>query len=135
MKYIYLLLFLSISTACFSQEEQGEWIKTEGEIMEITSHRGGKKIRETATVKFNLENGTEQLGSIQLFRIPFIGSMYSVGDKITMNYKKSNPAISETNLESFLSNYGMYILIFLGIIFSAKSLLKVLKGQNKIHNS
>ncbi len=132
MKYIYLLIFLSISTVCFPQE--GEWIEVEGEITEITVHRS-KRTRETALVKFKLEDGKEQLGQVQLLRIPFIGSMKSVGDKISIKYRKNNPHISETVFGSFVTDYGMYILIFLGIVFSAKSLLKVLKGQNKIHNS
>ncbi len=121
MKLIYFLILLFISTISFSQTENK--IKTEGEITEITIHKGKKK-RETALVKFNLEDGTEQIGHVQLFRIPFIGSMKSVGDKITINYAKSNPVILETVVGNFVSSYGMYILIFLGIIFSIKPILK-----------
>jgi hypothetical protein len=124
MKYIYLLVLLLISTTCFSQEE--EWIKTEGEITEITVHRG-KRARETAMIKFKLENGLEQIGSAELFRIPLLGSMKSVGDKISVNYRKSNPALLETDLGNLISNYGMYVLIILGIIFSIKPFLKMRK--------
>ena len=127
MKYTYLLFFLLLPTLCFSQEE--EWISTEGEIMEITFHKG-RKTRETATIKFKLENGVEQLGSADLFRIPFVGSMKSEGDRISVNYKKSNPAILETVIGNFLSRYGMYILILLGIIFSIKPFLNIRKKQH-----
>ncbi|WP_271407349.1 DUF3592 domain-containing protein [Tenacibaculum soleae] len=127
MKYIILLSFLLLSTYCYSQEE--EWIKTEGEITEITFHRG-KKTRENAIIKFTLENGEEQLGSAELFRIPFVGSMKSIGDKISINYKKSNPALLETTLGNFLTKYGMYILIFLGIIFSIKPFLNRRKKEH-----
>ena len=130
MKYTYLLLFLLISTLCYSQEE--EWIKTEGEITEIIVHRG-RKTRENALIKYKLENGVEQLGSAELFRIPFIGSMKSVGDKISINYKKSNPGFLQTNVGNLLSSYGMYILIFLGLIFSIKPFLdKRKKEQSKV---
>ncbi len=121
MKNIIFILFILCSTLSFSQEE--DWVKTEGEITEITAHRG-KRMRVSATIKFRLENGTEQFGSTELFRIPFIGSTKSVGDKITINYNRNNPVILETDLGNFLSRYGMYILIFFGIILSIKPFLK-----------
>jgi hypothetical protein len=126
MKLISLFIVLSISSFSFSQDV--EKVKTEGVITEITFHQG-KRIRETAVVKFNLENGSEQLGSLELFRIPFVGSMKSVGDKITINYNKNNPVILETILGNFLSTYGMFILIILGVVFSIKPFLKLRKSQ------
>lgn len=121
MKYTTLLLFLFITSFCFAQDEK--WMQTEGEILEINIHQGKRK-RETAIIKFTLENGNEQMGSTELFRIPFIGSLKSVGDKISVNYKKSNPVHLETIYGNFLSQYGMYILIVLGIIFSLKPFIK-----------
>ena len=119
MKYLLFFVLFLTSISSFSQED---WVKTEGTITEITIH-SGRKTRETAVVKFNLEDGTEQLGNVELFRIPFIGSMKSVGDIITINYDKKNPVLLETVFGKFLSSYGMYILIFLGIIFSIKPFL------------
>lgn len=127
MKYLLVITLIFSANYCFSQDE--DFIKTEGEITEITFHQG-KRVRESAIVKFNLENGTEQLGNVDLFRIPFIGSMKSVGDKITINYNKNNPALLETVFGNFLSTYGMYILILLGIIFSLKSILNYKKSIN-----
>ncbi len=123
MKFIYtltLVLFFSITSQSFSQETN--WIKTEGEIIEISIKRS-RKTKEFAIIKFKLEDGTEQLGSAELFRVPFIGSMKSVGDQITIHYDQSNPAIVKTVIGSFLSQYGLYILIFLGVIYSIKSFL------------
>ena len=119
MKYLLFFVLFFTSVSSFSQED---WVKTEGTITEITIH-SGRKTRETAVVKFNLEDGTEQLGSVELFRIPFIGSMKSVGDTVAINYNKKNPVLLETVFGKFLSSYGMYILIFLGIIFSIKPFL------------
>ena len=124
MKYTTVLLFLFITSFCFSQDEQ--WIQTEGEIIEINIHQGKKK-RESAIIKFTLENGNEQMGTTELFRIPFIGSLKSVGDKISVNYKKSNPVLLETTFGNFLSKYGMYILVVLGMIFSIKPFIKKAK--------
>lgn len=128
MKFITTILLLSVSLFSFSQDV--EKVKTEAEIIEITFHQG-KRIRETATVKFNLEDGTEQMGNIDLFRVPFIGSMTAVGDKINVRYNKDNPVMVESVFGSFLSTYGMYILILLGIIFSLKPILNYRKSLNK----
>ena len=119
-KLIYILILL-FTTQSFSQEE--DWVKTEGEITEITVHRG-KKLRSSAIIKFNLENGKEQFGSAELIRIPFIGNWNEVGDKITIHYSSNNPALVQTSIGNIISSYGMYILIILGIIFSIKPFLK-----------
>jgi hypothetical protein len=130
MKSLFFLVIILCTTISFSQEIH--WVETEGVITEITTHNG-RKTKETAFVKFNLEDGTEQLGIVELFRIPFIGSMKSVGDTITINYDKNNPVLLETVFSKFISSYGMYILIFLGIIFSIKPFLK--KNNKKQFNS
>jgi hypothetical protein len=119
-KLIYILIIL-FTTQSLSREE--DWVKTEGEITEITVHRV-KRVRESAIIKFYLENGAEQYGISELFRIPFIGSMKSAGDTITINYNKNNPVLLESVFEKFLTNYGMSVLIILGIIFSIKPFLK-----------
>jgi len=121
MRTLIFIVFLFVTTLSFSQEE--DWVKTEGEITEITTHRG-KRMRVSAIIKFRLKDGTEQFGSAELFRIPFVGSMKSVGDKITINYNKNNPVIVETTLGKLISDYGMYALILLGIILSIKPFLK-----------
>ena len=118
------LLFVTPILASFLSYSQDDgWVKTEGEITEITTHNG-KRMRVTAVVKFQLEDGTEQFGSTELIRIPFLGAVKSVGEKITINYNRNNPALVETNLGNFLSRYGMYILVFLGVILSIKPFLK-----------
>ena len=124
MKSLLIFGLLLLSITCFSQGE--EWIKTMGKITEINKHRG-RYMRETAVVKFNLEDGTEQLGNVQLSIIPYLGSTKSVGDIITVNYNKKNPVILKTNFGKLLSSYGMYLLVFLGIVFSIKPFLKLRK--------
>jgi len=119
-KVIFTLLIL-FTAQSFSQDE--DWVNTEGVITEITVHTG-KRVRESALITFNLEDGTEQLGTAELFRIPLIGSMKSVGDTITINYNRNNPVTLETTYGKLLSNYGMYFLIVLGVVFSIKPFLK-----------
>lgn len=127
MKYFFFITFILLTSFSFSQDTQ--WVKTDAEITEITIHQS-KRVRETAIIKFLLEDGNEQLSNVELFRIPFIGSMKSVGDKITIHYNPNNPVLAETILRSFITKYGMYILIFLGIIFSIKPLLNYNKSIN-----
>jgi len=127
MRTLIFIVFLFVTTLSFSQEE--DWVQTEGKITEITTH-SGKRMRTSAMIKFHLEDGTEQLGLVEIFSIPFVGSIKTVGDKITINYNKNNPVILKTDMGRFLSDYGMYILIFLGIIFSAKPFFKK-KKTNK----
>ena len=122
MKHAYILLFFIGITSCFAQDD--DWVKAEGVITEIQTHLG-KRTRESATIKFNLVDGTEQIGVVELFRIPFLGSFKSEGDTVTINYRKSNPVLVETVMGNFMSKYGMYILVFLGIILSIKPFLKL----------
>lgn len=126
MKYLLLTLLYFVSISSFCQET--EWQETEAEITEITVH-GGKRSPETAIVSFHLQDGTQQMAQVSLFKIPLLGSMKSVGDKISIKYDKNNPVMAETNFGNFLSSYGMYIFIFLGVIFSIKPLLGQFKKQ------
>lgn len=127
MKSILIIILVLFCSSCIAQKI--EWVKTEGEITNITVH-GGKRTRETAIIKYKLPSGEDQLGSAELFRIPFIGSMKSKGDIITINYQPSNPVILETVQGKFLATYGIYILIFLGIIFSIKPFINYKKSIN-----
>lgn len=122
-----LLIVLLLTQLSFSQKDN--WVKTEGKITDITLH-GGKRLRSSAIIKFNLDNGKEQLGSAELFRIPFIGNMYEIGDEITIHYNSNNPVLLETVVGQMMSRYGMYLLIILGIVFSIKPYLKKKAGHN-----
>jgi hypothetical protein len=124
MKYLCFTILFLASSYCFSQED---WVETEGQITEITKHRG-RKTKEIALVKFKLENGEEIVAGVELTRIPFLGSMKSVGDKISINYSRSNPGLVQTTYGNFLFEYGMYILVVLGIIFSLRPILKYRKS-------
>ncbi|MFK8039217.1 MAG: DUF3592 domain-containing protein [Crocinitomicaceae bacterium] len=128
IKFTMLFILFLTSNLIFSQD--GEWIKTEGEITEIAIHRSKRLMKASGLVKFNLENGEEIMSSVELIRIPFYGCLNAVGDKITIKYNQQNPGLVQTPLGHFLFNYGMYILILLGIIFSIKPFLKMRKKTN-----
>lgn len=128
IKSVFLILLFLLPFSFFSQ--QGEYLKANGVIKNIEKKRSGKKIREIATVSFTTQKGDTIETIVELERFPFLGSFKSVGDKITINYNKENPALAETNVGNFISKYGMYILIILGIIFSARTYIKARKKQS-----
>ncbi len=121
---IYVLFLLPY---IISSQEINEWVHTEGVIKNIEIKRSGRKIREIATVEFQKENGDTIETFIELYRIPFLGSFKSKEDNIKVHYDKNNPANAKTNTGKFISEYGLYILIALGILFSAKNILKARK--------
>lgn len=120
---ILLLFTLNLSA------QENKYIESKGVIKNIEKKRSGKTVKEMATVSFATQQGDTIETIVELERIPFLGSFKSVGDEITINYNKENPALVETNVGSFISKYGMYILIILGIIFSARTYIKARKKQ------
>ena len=76
-------------------------------------------------------DGSEQVTGVRLFNIPFIGSMNSVGDKIIIQYDKSNPIITKTTFSLYFFKYGIYLLVFFGIIVSIKR-IKRMKNYTKM---
>ncbi|MDY8136251.1 DUF3592 domain-containing protein [Aquimarina sp. 2201CG5-10] len=127
---IIVSILLLLPCILLSQDTT-EWVKTEGLIKEIEVKRSGRKTREIATVEFQTENKEVISTYIELFRIPFLGSFKSEGETISVHYDKNNPAIAKTESGKFISQYGLYILIALGIIFSAKNILKAQKFRSK----
>lgn len=128
MKSIFLALLFFLPFNVFSQ--QVEYLKTNGVIKSIEKKRSGKMIKELATVSFVTQQGDTIETIVELERFPFLGSFKSVGDEIAINYNKENPALAETNVGNFISKYGMYILIILGIIFSAGTYINARKKQS-----
>ncbi len=126
---ILLLFFFLLSVSLFSQES--EYLETKAVIKNIEKKRSGKTVKEIATVEFTTAKGDNITTVVELERFPFLGSFKSIGDEITINYAIDNPAIASTNVGSFISKYGMYILIILGIIFSIRAYIK---AKNKSYN-
>ncbi|WP_442266088.1 hypothetical protein ACSIGC_17690 [Tenacibaculum sp. ZS6-P6] len=123
-KIIYLLCFFFFSVQASSQEE---WMKTTGTIKKIEKKRRGKTI---AIVSFTTEEGKTTETYVELIGLPVIGTFKSTGDIIKIYYDKNNPAIVRDEDGKFLSQYGMIVLIVLGVFFSLKKFKDVKKFQN-----
>ena len=121
---IFIIMFL-LSFSVFSQV--GEYVSAKGVIKNIELKRSGRTVKEIATVSFSTEQGETIETYVELERIPFLGSFKSVGDEIAINYNKENPAIAQTKTGNFLLKYGMYILVFLGVVISSRRYFKAKK--------
>ncbi len=129
LKSIFLVVLFLFSLSVFAQDNS-DWISTQAVIKSIEK-KGGKRTREFATVTFTTKEGKSIETMVELERIPFLGSFKSAGDEITINYNPANPALAATNMGNFLSKYGMYILIALGVVFSVMQYMKAMKKSRK----
>ncbi len=129
LKNLCLVVLFLFPFAVFGQS--GETIKTKGVIKNIEKKRSGRSTKEIALVGFVTQKGDSIETYVDLTRFPIVGSLKSIGDKITVNYDAENPAIARTDADNFLSKYGMYILIALGIALSLKTFLKAKKDAYK----
>ncbi len=135
LSYIILSLVLLFGhTSLYAQEVNDVYIKTKAQIQSIELSRSGRSVKELATIKFTTEAGHDWETIIELERIPFLGSMSSVGDEISIYYNEGNPSIAQTYLGRLLSEYGLYLLILIGAILSIGTYLKALK-QSKTANT
>lgn len=125
MKSVFLALLFLLPFSVLSQQEV--YLKANGIITSIEKKRTKKRVKEIATVFFTTQKGETIETIVEIERLPLLGSFKSVGDAITINYNEKNPLMAETNVGSFISKYGMYILVALGIIFSARTYLKAIK--------
>ncbi len=121
---ILLLFTLNLSA------QENKYLETKAVINSIETKRSGKTLKDIATVSFVTQKGDSIETVVELLRIPFLGSFKNVNDEITINYNVESPALVETNIGSFISKYVMYILIFLGIVFSLRTYLKAKKQTN-----
>jgi len=128
VKKVLFSLLITLPFCVFSQET--EYVEAKAKIEKIERRRTRRYVKEIATVTFNTAEGNQMRTTVELNRLPIIGSMKSVSDEITIKYDKNNPAIAQTILGNLITKYGMYILIVLGIIFSINSYLKAVKKSS-----
>ncbi|NJM80423.1 MAG: hypothetical protein HC854_13890 [Flavobacterium sp.] len=101
MKSIIFIITFLLSFSIFSQEE--EYVSAKGIIKNIEMKRSGRTVKEIAKVTFSTEQGETIETYVELERVPFLGSFKSVGDEITINYNKKNPAMRKQKWVIFFS--------------------------------
>jgi len=130
MTKLILILFLGIfSISSSAQSETDEVLETKATITHMDFRITGKRSVSEATVAYTTQDGVKLESKVKLAHVPFITSIYSVGDKITVRYRKENPGILTTPFLDFIHTYGLYFLIGIGIIISVFRLYKVRSAQ------
>lgn len=129
---ITLMLFFLIAPLCLmGNQSKDVYIQTTATIDSIEKARAGRSLKEIATIKFTTEAGKNWTTMVELQRVPFLGSFRTAGDKLEIFYNKANPSITHTYIGQLLTNYGMYILILLGLISSIFYYIKAFKNSKK----
>ncbi|WKX76171.1 DUF3592 domain-containing protein [Zobellia laminariae] len=115
------LLFL-LSTLLYwpisAQDSSKNWIETEAKITEIHNNIKARGTRSFATVSYTGEDGNPYQSRVELLAIPFVGTLKSVNDTVTVYYDPANPTLAKSPETSFLESYGLYLLIGAGILIS-----------------
>ena len=123
---LLLIITTSLTIDSFAQQIIGDdWIETEATITEIFVHRRSKSA--TLTVDYIKEDGSKSIGQVSALCFPFIGTLKSEGDKITIWY---DPDTGQTLRQgtSLVEKYGLYLMIGLGVFFSASRLRSIYRG-------
>jgi len=132
MKSLIFFFFLLLSPLMsLGQFMDDTWVETEAEITEVRTKTNRKATRSYGQVTFKANDGQIYQGEVELAAIPFIGTMKSVGDKVTVFYDPKQPIYVKSQSSSFIEKYGMYILIALGIIFSFWNISKTLSKNRQ----
>lgn len=112
---ILLLLSLFIGQVAFAQNSIN-WRETQAKITHIEKYRTKRYVNEKATVEYQVQGDTKVYKStVMLDRIPYLGSMKSVGDVIEVSYNPAQPLMLKSDANVFINTYGLYILIAAGL--------------------
>ncbi len=118
-----LLLFLTITVTSLVQTE-ANFIEITATITELDTKISGRRSSAMATVNYTTAAGENLTSKVRILHIPFLGSFKKVGDTITVKYDANNPYLLKSNADSFLANYGLYILIGLGVLLTLRRFRK-----------
>ncbi|WP_353937181.1 DUF3592 domain-containing protein [uncultured Zobellia sp.] len=130
MKISLLVLLSALLYWPLSAQNTSEnWIETKAKITEIHNNIKARGTRSFATVSYMDEDGNQYKSRVELLAIPFIGTLKSVNDSVTIYYDSANPTLAKSPETSFIQSYGLYLLIGLGILFSLYNFRKKM-GSN-----
>lgn len=122
--------------ATFAQMDTIEWLKTKGKIVNIEELRFRRKLVTRATVTYHVASDTIiHKGVVDLMRLPFIGSFQSVGDEVNVVYAKKQALLIRSGESDFIQKYGLYLLIFLGVVISTWRVKKMIGAQRRMSKS
>jgi hypothetical protein len=129
----YVLVLSSLFFAAgfvYAQQNPDDSIAATAAIKSIETKGFGKKKNIIAAISYKTVQGKDITTVVELVKIPFFGTFSSAGDTIDISYNKANPAIAHTKTGGFIDQYGLYILIALGLAFSIPIVLRNIKRRS-----
>lgn len=122
------LILISIAGTLFAQNTNSdEWINSTGYITEINRNVHARSIRSHAITSYLNQEGDTTTGLLDITFNFFVQE----GDSIPVYYKKSQPTILYTFLGRVTEDYGLYLLIGIGVIISLFRFVKIRKSAKK----
>ncbi len=132
MKFVIPIVFLWALFAPITQaNEVTEWVATEATIVKVHNKIKAKSTRAFAMVSFTAKDGKEYQTQVEIFAIPFYGTIKSVGDQVRILYHPEKPLLAKTPAASFIEKNGLYLFLFAGVVFSFYRLRKGYAKQTK----
>ncbi len=113
-----------ICSVSLVNQDQPTYIQTEAKITELDAQVSGRRSTATATVNFTTESGEDITSKVRLLSVPFLGTFKEVGDIIDIEYEANDPYVVKSKADSFLTKYGIYILIGAGVALAFKRFRK-----------
>ncbi|QCW99876.1 hypothetical protein FGM00_07100 [Aggregatimonas sangjinii] len=130
MKQILILTLFIAPSLLFAQQNTENWIETEAKILEVHNKIKAKSTRAFATISFTANDGNQYESQVELLAIPLFGTTKSVGDSVSILYNPETPILAKSVGTGFLEQYGLYLLIGAGILFSFTRLKKAYTSKN-----
>jgi len=107
------------------------WVETKAKITKIHNSIKRRATRAFADVSYRTKEGKSYQSRVEVFAIPYIGSIKSKNDSISLFYNLVTPQITKSSEISFLNSYGIYLLIFIGVLISLYNFIKLRKGNKE----
>lgn len=128
----FLLIFtlLVFQFSLIAQQNTENWIETDAKILEVHNKIKAKSTRAFATVSFTATDGNQYESQVELLAIPLFGTTKSVGDSVSILYNPETPVLAKSVATGFLEQYGLYLLIGAGILFSFTRLKRAYTSKN-----
>jgi|GEM_PF-5974436 len=124
MHQYYYILILLITTSPMLETKDGIYLETTATITNIEFKRYGARSIAIASVDYTTQKGEQFSSRVNLPHIPYIAPIHRKGQQIKVQYLNEAPLMLKTKSTLFVEAYGLYILIFVGVVISGWRLVK-----------
>ncbi len=123
--YIHTFILLILPLMAYNQD--ATYIETEAVITNIEFKRFSRRSLAVASVDYTTQAGQKFSSEVNLPHIPYIGSVHRAGQTVKIQYHKDTPMLLKTRNTLFVETYGLYIIIFIGVLISLYRVVKYMK--------